>query len=103
MRGRNKRHTASIALMCLALGLAAAPARAGTVSLWSQPSLFDTPAGLKQGVRDAGINLDVWLMNFGQGIISGDGESDNLKDGLAERGSGLEDAFIGLLRTTIKF
>jgi porin len=74
MRGKNERHTASSGLACLALVLAAAPARAETGSVWSQPSLFDTPGGLKQGFREAGINLDVWLTNFGQGIISGDGE-----------------------------
>jgi porin len=74
MRGKNERHTASIGLACLALSATVAPARAETGSLWSQPSLFDTPGGLKQGFREAGINLDVWLTNFGQGVISGDGD-----------------------------
>lgn len=47
---------------------------AAAVGLSEQPSLFDTPGGLKQGLRDAGIELDVWLTNVNQGILSGAGD-----------------------------
>ena len=57
----------------LALTVCAGAASAeGTV--WEQPSLFDTPGGLKESLRDIGVTLDVWVTEFGQGIISGDGQ-----------------------------
>jgi porin len=43
-------------------------------SLWNQQSIFDTPGGLKESFAETGIGLDVWVTEFGQGILSGDGE-----------------------------
>jgi porin len=51
-------------------------ALASESSLWQQPTIFDTPGGMKQSLRDAGINLDVWMTSFGQGVLSGDGDKD---------------------------
>ena len=66
----------TLGAIALPLALVAAPVPGGAAetSLWTQPSIFDTPGGLKESLRDAGINLDVWVTEFGQGIISGDGE-----------------------------
>jgi porin len=63
----------TIVAMVIAVVLAL-PARADGSSILGQDSLFNTPGGLKESLMEAGITLDVWVTEFGQGIISGDGE-----------------------------
>jgi len=72
-----KRINCSLGAIALALAMAAAavPASAAESTLWTQPSIFDTPDGLKESLRDTGINLDVWVTEFGQGVLAGDGET----------------------------
>ena len=76
MAGR-KRINCSLGAIALALAMAAAavPASAAESNLWTQPSIFDTPGGLKESLRDTGINLDVWVTEFGQDVLAGDGET----------------------------
>lgn len=56
--------------------LASAPVHAGEGGLWEQRSLLDTPGGMKETFRDAGINLDVWLTSTLQSVVAGDGDKD---------------------------
>jgi porin len=72
-----KRINFSLGAIAFALAMAAAavPASAAESTLWTQPSIFDTPGGLKESLRDTGINLDVWVTEFGQGVLAGDGET----------------------------
>lgn len=65
---------AGMCALCLAAAMLPGLARASDASLWQQPSLLDTPGGLKESLRDAGIKFDAWVTEFGQGILSGDGE-----------------------------
>jgi porin len=63
----------TIVAMVIAVALAL-PARADSSSILGQDSLFNSPGGLKESLMEAGITLDVWVTEFGQGILSGDGE-----------------------------
>ena len=68
----------SLAVSSLALcaGPAAAQdasAQAATNSIWTRPSLLDGPGWPKAGMRSDGVNLDVTLTQFGQELLSGDG------------------------------
>ena len=40
----------------------------------TQPSIFDVPAGPKQALREAGIDLSVYYTEFYQGLVSGEGD-----------------------------
>lgn len=74
MRGAVLKAGLGATLLSFALAATADHALADGSSLWTQPSVFDTPGGLKQSLRDAGITLDVWVTEFGQGVLSGEGE-----------------------------
>lgn len=43
-------------------------------SLGSRPSLFDGPGSPKQALREHGIDVEAWLTQFYQGVITGDGD-----------------------------
>ncbi len=45
-------------------------------SLWSRPALLDGTGSPKEALRARGINLDLWLTQFYQGLTRGDGEKD---------------------------
>lgn len=45
-------------------------------SLWDRPALLDGPGSPKHALREHGVNLDLWVTQFYQGLVSGDGDKD---------------------------
>lgn len=52
----------------------AVSAVAAEQSLWSQPSLFGAPSGMKDALQEAGIDLSVTYTAFYQGLVGGEGD-----------------------------
>ncbi|WP_299323087.1 carbohydrate porin [Parasphingopyxis sp.] len=44
-------------------------------TIWTQPVLLDGPDSFRYDLRANGINLDLWLTQFGQSAVGGDGDS----------------------------
>ncbi len=63
----------ALAAACLIVSATAPPALAedDVVSLARQKSLTDTPGGPKEQLRKFGIDVDVWITQFDQGITAG--------------------------------
>lgn len=70
---RRLRARHALAAACLILSATAAPALAedDVVSFAKQKSLTDTPDGPKDQLRRFGIDVDVWITQFSQGIPAG--------------------------------
>ncbi|WP_077406798.1 carbohydrate porin [Microbulbifer agarilyticus] len=45
----------------------------GSTTYCERPSLFDCPGGRRQAAREGGVDLDLWLTQFSQGITAGGG------------------------------
>ena len=70
--GRNCRRLCAALAACAFLALAGpAAAEESLVSLAKQKSLTDTPGGPKDQLRKYGIDVDVWITQFDQGITAG--------------------------------
>lgn len=55
---------------CVVMTMASARAEDRVVALVKQPSLTDTPGGPKDQLRRFGIETDVWVTQFYQGIVA---------------------------------
>lgn len=81
-KGARERRIAGAGGLCVLLAIAgpaaeaAAPQASAPPCFWARPELLRVPGGPRDWLDDHGIGVKLWLTQFYQGVVAGDGDRD---------------------------